>query len=333
MKPTPPKTPKHTRANISLPASENKDQEKDALQDENDKNDLNLDDEDNLELFASPRSFRGHTIKLEQFGSYSPSWTIGSSRRAPRPKDEAPGPTDYDISNYNTMSSIASRTRKKQENNLNRSTTSRNLNRTISKNSFTRSNLTSTAISNYSNAYSSNTSSRSPRNNTNQSSRGDALKNYRTITSDIDFVNMNDYYSTFGDLKRSRSIGIRKDTIFWTPTQSPPVMYELNSSLSPRNIRIGKRIQEKIEEKPGPGDYDPSLDYTRVDDNKKLLTISKSSEREVFHIERNKSPGPGQYEVIKLPRKPPTWFKERRITKPPNEHDGSSYASSRVSYR
>lgn len=330
MKPSPPKTPKRTRANLSISTTEDKNQ----VKGEDEQNKSNLDEDEDITNFVSPRSYRGHTIKLERFGSSSPSWTIGSSRHEARPKDTIPGPTEYDVSDYNTISSIAARSQKKQRSNLNDSASSRMLSRTLSKNSYARNSFTSTNRSNFGTIYSRNASPRSPRNKTiKDNNDNDILKSNRTITSNIDFYNMNDYYSTFGNLKRSRSIGVRKDTIFWTPTQSPPVMYELNTSLSPRNIKIGEKIHSKIEDKPGPGTYNPTLDYTRVDDNKKLLTISKSSEREVFHVEKNGSPGPGEYEVIKRPRKPPTWFKERRVTKPSNERDGSSYASSRVSYR
>lgn len=323
MKPSPPKTPKHSKANISS-NTPIKDQQKVETQNDGEHNDLNLEEDDDLLIFSSPRSFRGHTIKIDKFGSATPSWTIGSSRQEPRQREISPGPTEYDISDYNTVSSIVTRNQKKK-NNLSSPASTRTLNR----NSFRRNNLLPTSRSNFG----TNASLRSPRNNMNSNKKEDILKDNRTITSNIDLYNLNDYYSTFGNLKRSRSIGIRKDTVFWTPTQSPPVIYELNTTLSPRNIRIGKRIYNKVEEKLGPGTYDPSYELTRINDNQKLLTISKSSEREVFHIEKNGSPGPGEYEVIKRPRKAPTWFKERRVTKPPNERDESSYASSRISYR
>lgn len=48
-------------------------------------------------VLMMPAVCRGHNVKIPQFGCFSPNWTIGSSRKAPRPPDETPGPGEYEI--------------------------------------------------------------------------------------------------------------------------------------------------------------------------------------------------------------------------------------------
>jgi hypothetical protein len=49
-----------------------------------------------LPTLAAPKPMRGHPTRVPAFGCFSPSWTIGSSRRPPRPPLDCPGPADYD---------------------------------------------------------------------------------------------------------------------------------------------------------------------------------------------------------------------------------------------
>ncbi|OHT04771.1 hypothetical protein TRFO_06217 [Tritrichomonas foetus] len=213
--------------------------------------------------FVVPKPSRGHTIKLAQFGSFSPSWTIGSSRRVTRIPDDMPGPSDYDI-RYNKPRGC----------------------------------LISTSRS---------------------------LDSSRTLTSDLDYSDSL-YKSDFGNPKRGASIGIRKDTIFWIPTQSPPIIYDSKSTLSAKSCRIHERPPpQKPSATPGPGYYEP-----RVRPTYKLLTIDRKQERDVFKNPEPNNPGPGAYQVVKLPGRAPTWFKNKRITKMDDEEE-SSYGSSRNS--
>lgn len=49
-------------------------------------------------VFVTPKPTRGHVVKnIQQFGNFSPNWTIGSSRRPPRPPDQTPSPGDYEV--------------------------------------------------------------------------------------------------------------------------------------------------------------------------------------------------------------------------------------------
>ncbi|OHS94685.1 hypothetical protein TRFO_39126 [Tritrichomonas foetus] len=55
--------------------------------------------------FVPVPRLRMTSIRTEQFGSFSPSWTIGSSRRPPKAPDETPGPSDYIPKNVNLRKS------------------------------------------------------------------------------------------------------------------------------------------------------------------------------------------------------------------------------------
>lgn len=48
-------------------------------------------------LIQATKTYKGHTVKIPDFGSFSPHWTIGSSRRPPKQPDETPGPGQYEV--------------------------------------------------------------------------------------------------------------------------------------------------------------------------------------------------------------------------------------------
>lgn len=334
MKPTPPSTPKSHFNSPARSSINNKNPKLDTSEEieessnEKQENTYEID----LVTLIPPRSCRGHTIRSYNFGSYSPSWTIGSSRPVVRPKNEGPGPSDYDTSNYKTINATAQKSLKRgqmdnklQETSLLntfKSQTPRSMNRTAYSMTLT----TPKSVRNYRNTLTrtSRTTASSSRSKSIDHVKPDLLKENRTITSDIDYINLNDYYSDFG--KKSVSIGVRKDTVFWTPTQSPHIIYDIQSTLSRTGFKIGERPKERFNSNPGPGSYSPHFDYYRTD-NKKLLTMNKAVNRDVFKIDIPGTPGPGEYEVIKRPKRAPTWFKEKRITKPPNDNDESSHLS------
>ena len=222
----------------------------------------NSDHPDDDDDFSPLKPYRGHTIRLEKFGSFSPSWTIGSSRRPARISDESPGPGEYEPK-YKAPT-----------------------------------------------VYSW--------------SRAPPPPVKRPLTLDLEYENT--YKSTFGDPKHGAKIGIRKDTVFWTPTQSPPIFYDPKSTLSRKSCRIHEWYKPRqVPQSPGPGEYEIKNRETY-----KLLTMSKVKERDVFKNWEPNNPGPGAYEIVKYPRRINNWFKDRRVTKPKEE--SSSLESSRMSY-
>ena len=48
-------------------------------------------------LLHATKVYKGHTVKIPDFGSFSPHWTIGSSRRPPKQPDQTPGPGQYEV--------------------------------------------------------------------------------------------------------------------------------------------------------------------------------------------------------------------------------------------
>ena len=129
---------------------------------------------------------------------------------------------------------------------------------------------------------------------------------YRTLTSNIETPNLrgNDRY------KLKPTIGTRKDTFFFYPTDSPGKIYtSQRSTLSPHGYRIATRYKDPENKVPGPGAYSP-----RDEQPVRLATIDRSRSREIFVPAEPDVPGPGAYDIEQSPRRK-NWYSDKRITK------------------
>ena len=190
------------------------------------------------------RASRGHTVTIPKFGCYSPRWTIGSSRKAPKHQDTTPGPGEYDVD---------------------KSMRSPHVGRCIS-----------------------------PRRE----------RNYRTLTSDIDFPNLRQFPA-----QRRFSVGNRSDTMCCMPAEKTGEYMGDLPTLSTRSHKISSRREERPNDNPGPGTYSPEYKPAPM-----LTTISRRTDREIFKPAEPDTPGPGSYDLVERLRTP-RWFARMRVTR------------------
>lgn len=195
-------------------------------------------------IFVDGTAARGHIVKEpEEFGSFSPRWTISSPRRDSRRYDSAPGPGKYDPPRATCVPKPGP---------------------------------PMAARPNYS---------------------------YRTVTSNIDYGEV-----PRDPVFRPMTIGSRKKTYFYIPTDGSPKLFDLPKDTVIRGPTIGKKIPWKPNDNPGPGAYSP-----RDLRSPKLVTVAKATEKPLTRS--SGTPGPGAYS----PRaeQKPKWFMSIRPLKKP----------------
>jgi hypothetical protein len=111
----------------------------------------------------------------------------------------------------------------------------------------------------------------------------------RTVTSDADLPDVRVY-----PVKRRKTIGERKSTHFYEPTEGADHFFNLRSDLS-KGVRIRRRHREPRNQLPGPGEYSPEWPQTPL-----LTTVGKARDRTLWKI--REGPSPADYTI----REPPT---------------------------
>lgn len=103
----------------------------------------------------------------------------------------------------------------------------------------------------------------------------------------------------------------------WCINDSPGPNYFPKSEFSHTAPKIGVRTFYKEYDDciPGPGQYKPSIEFTRP--RSAAFTVSKAENREVWG-QISKNPGPGQYDIIPTLSKPKRWAGKLRVP-PKNE--------------
>jgi hypothetical protein len=106
-----------------------------------------------------------------------------------------------------------------------------------------------------------------------------------TITSSIDTPDIRVYPTN-----PRKTIGIRKQTIFYEPTDSPGHFFNFKSDGLSKGLRIGRRFSRRGEDLPGPGEYSPAWPQTP-----RLTTVSKARDRTLWKI--REGPSPADYTI------------------------------------